>query len=254
MRRMPDPRKFFLPIVALAAAGFVTGVALAAPAASQSGAPDQTYFEEPFVPVTGVGETILIVVGGAFASLPEAEAAEAVAQQAFGHLQGFYIDDSANYDVIGVYEQTSADQRVVPCADWKQETKMECPPGFSEVKAYQEVRLRHVAREDARPFLAANDQARCGTPALRPCVRANLNRLLSNTVALKPGRFLLLSAFRTKQGAAEGVEFARIGVDQVSVLRVLKTGGGYVGLGQEANPDGSGPLSGPLPDPAKYQE
>ena len=254
MRRIPHPLKLLLPIVALAAAGFATGIALAAPAASQSGAPEQTYFEEPFVPVTGVGETILIVVGGDFASLAQAEAAEAAAQQTFGHLQGFYIDESANYDVVGVYEQTSVDLRVVPCADWKHETKMECPPGISKVKAYQDVRLRHVAWADARPFLSAKDEANCGTPGLRPCVRAKLNQLLTNTLALKPGRFLLLNAFRTKQGAAEGVEFARTGVDQVSVLQVLKTGGGYIGLGQEGSPDGSGPLSGPLPDPAKYQE
>jgi hypothetical protein len=187
-------------------------------------------------------------------SLAEAQAAATAAQQTFGHLQGFYIDEAANYQLVGVYEQTSANQRVVPCADWERETKMECPPGLSEVRAYEPVKLRHVPRANARSFLSAKDEASCGSPGFRPCARHRLHQLLTDDLALKPDRFLLLNAYRTKKGAAEGVEFARMAVDDVSVLRVRKIGGGYVGLGQEAHPNGSGPLDGPLPDAAKYQE
>jgi hypothetical protein len=66
---------------------------------------------------------------------------------------------------------------------------------------------------------------------------------------------LLLSAFRTKAGAAAFMELARsAGATELVALRVIKLGGPYVGLGQEAHPDGSGPLLGPLPDPGAYQD
>lgn len=254
MRRTPRLLRVFLPIIALALAGSTTGIVFATPAASPAGEPADLFSEEPFVQVTGVGETILIVVGGDFGSLAEAEAARATAQLTFGHLQGFYIDEADNYQVVGVYEQTSADQRVVPCADWKRQTRMECPPGISHVKAYQDVALRHIALAGARSFLSANDQSGCGSPGSGPCARANLARLLTPALTLRPGRFLLLNAYRTKQGAADGVDFARTAVPRVSVLRVRKIGGGYVGLGQEGHPDGTGPLNGPLADPATHQE
>lgn len=251
---MRRPPKFFVPMVALMAAGFATGIVLAAPASSPRGAADASSIEESFVPVDGVGETMLIVVGGDFPSRVEAQAAADAAQQTFGHLQGFYIDEAANYEVIGVYEQTSVDQRVVPCAAWESETKLECPAGLSEVRAYQPVKLRHVSRANIPSFLSAKDAANCGLPGFRPCARHRLDQLLTDDLALRPGRFLLLNAYRTKRGAAEGVEFARMAVEDVSVLRVRKTGGGYVGLGQEAHPNGSGPLDRALPDAAKYQE
>jgi hypothetical protein len=251
---MPHPRKLFVPMMALVAAGFATGIVLAAPAPSLPAATDASLIEESFVPVAGVGETMIIVVGGDFPSLAEAQAAAEAAQETFGHLQGFYVDEAANYEVVGVYEQTSANQRVVPCAVWQRETKMECPPGLSEVRAFQPVKLRHVSRVNARSFLSGKDEASCGSPGNRPCARTRLGQLLTADLALKPDRFLLLNAYRTKRGAAEGVEFSRMAAENVSVLRVRKTGGGYVGLGQEAHPNGSGPLDRPLPDAAKYQE
>jgi hypothetical protein len=72
---------------------------------------------------------------------------------------------------------------------------------------------------------------------------------------LAPGTWILLSAFRTLRGAQEFVELARAatGSSDFLVLRVKKLGGPYVGLGQEAHPDGSGPLRGPLPNQETYQ-
>ncbi len=58
--------------------------------------------------------------------------------------------------------------------------------------------------------------------------------------------------WRISSGA---VELARsAGATELVALRVIKLGGPYVGLGQEAHPDGSGPLLGPLPDPGAYQD
>ena len=66
----------------------------------------------------------------------------------------------------------------------------------------------------------------------------------------EPGDFALVSAFRTQEGADAFVEFAQIQGNPAFVLpeRVRSLGGVYVGLGQEENPDGSGPLLGPVPE------
>jgi hypothetical protein len=63
-----------------------------------------------------------------------------------------------------------------------------------------------------------------------------------------PGDFALVSAFRTQEGAASFVELAHLYGYPATILpqRVRSLGGAYAGLGQEANPDGSGPLTGPI--------
>jgi hypothetical protein len=63
-----------------------------------------------------------------------------------------------------------------------------------------------------------------------------------------PGDFALVSAFRTQAGAESFVEVARGYGHPATILpeRVRSLGGVYAGLGQEANPDGSGPLTGPI--------
>jgi hypothetical protein len=62
------------------------------------------------------------------------------------------------------------------------------------------------------------------------------------------GDFALVSAFRTQEGADAFVELAHT-FDAPAVVypdRVVSLGGLYAGLGQEASPDGSGPLLGPV--------
>jgi hypothetical protein len=62
-----------------------------------------------------------------------------------------------------------------------------------------------------------------------------------------PGDFALVSAFRTEAGAREFADMAAAFGHPATILpeRVRSLGGLYAGLGQEANPDGSGPLLGP---------
>jgi hypothetical protein len=62
-----------------------------------------------------------------------------------------------------------------------------------------------------------------------------------------PGDFALVSAFRTDQGAQEFAAFAQSLGYPGTILstRVRSLGGQYAGLGQEANPSGLGPLTGP---------
>jgi hypothetical protein len=63
------------------------------------------------------------------------------------------------------------------------------------------------------------------------------------------GDFALVSAFRTQEGADAFRELAStFGYPAIEYPdRVVSLGGVYAGLGQEASPDGSGPLLGPVP-------
>ncbi len=63
------------------------------------------------------------------------------------------------------------------------------------------------------------------------------------------GDFALVSVFRTDEGAEEFASLASSLGYPATILpdRVQSLGGPYAGLGQEANPDGSGPLTVPIP-------
>jgi len=62
--------------------------------------------------------------------------------------------------------------------------------------------------------------------------------------------YALVSVFRTEEGAQEFVDMAAtFGVPATLIPeRVESFGGTYAGLGQEENLDGTGPLSGPIPE------
>ena len=64
----------------------------------------------------------------------------------------------------------------------------------------------------------------------------------------EPGEFALVSAFRTEEGAQEFAGLAATLGIEATILpeRVRSLGGLYAGLGQEASPDGTGPLLGPV--------
>jgi hypothetical protein len=64
----------------------------------------------------------------------------------------------------------------------------------------------------------------------------------------EPGDFALVSVFRTDEGATDFMELAAEFGYSATILpeRVRSLGGLYAGLGQEENPDGSGPLAAPV--------
>jgi hypothetical protein len=66
----------------------------------------------------------------------------------------------------------------------------------------------------------------------------------------QPGDFTLVSAFRTDEGAREFADLVGSFGYPATILseRVRSLGGEYAGLGQEAAPDGSGPLLRPIPE------
>jgi len=78
---------------------------------------------------------------------------------------------------------------------------------------------------------------------------------LAEQVGLSDG-FALVSVFRTNQGAREFVELARINGLPATLLsqRVHSFGGVFAGLGQERNPQGTGPLIGPVPESLPEEE
>ena len=65
--------------------------------------------------------------------------------------------------------------------------------------------------------------------------------------------WLVLTGFRTRAGAESLMPRVNAAELEVEAWQVLKRGGEYIGLGQEAHPDGSGPLEGPLPDQQRFQ-
>lgn len=64
---------------------------------------------------------------------------------------------------------------------------------------------------------------------------------------LTPGAWVLVSAFRTVAGADAFQPLAEAAGATVTRRIMRYTGSEYIGLGQEAHPDGTGPLNGPLP-------
>lgn len=182
----------------------------------------------------------------------ETEAREAAELFSFGDMQGLYVDASANYDVLGVYDQTSPDYELANCQATLQQVAGCNGPS---ARVALPVSLAYLPLERARGYLQAEGSETCGQLGQAPCMAARLGRLLSEPDhQFRSGTYLVLTAFRTKKGAEEFVELARNRGYEVAVVRAQKLGGPYVGLGQEANPDGtSGPLVDPLPNQDEFQ-
>jgi hypothetical protein len=158
-------------LAAALAAGAATGIVVAGAEEEQTPTAPQAA-TDPTVPREaedrGVGEYLVLVVGGSFDSRDEAEAANATLS--FGDVQGYYV--------------------------------------------------------------------------------ANRNQFHGIEEFLGPtgGGWLLVSAFRTEEGAREFADLAEVvGAPALVTGRVYNEGQVYVGLGQESAPDGSGPQRGPIP-------
>ena len=157
--------RLVLGIVAATVAGAVTGTVVARGQERARTEPEALSDPAASQPMDmGVGEDVLLVVGGTFETRVEAE--EANAGISFGDVQGFYVAKTSQFD--GLRAQLGASAR----------------------------------------------------------------------------DFVLVSAFRTEAGAREFLELASaVGAPAMLTSPVRNAGGEYVGLGQEANPDGSGPLT-----------
>jgi hypothetical protein len=71
---------------------------------------------------------------------------------------------------------------------------------------------------------------------------------LEETLGDEEAKYVLVSAFRTARGARDFLELVQTaGYPALVTPRLQNLGWEYVGLGQEAAPDGSGPVTGPIP-------
>lgn len=209
---------------------------------------------------TGLGESIVLVVAGRASSPADALADAAALNSRFGELQGFYVDASDNYNVGGALVQITPDAVEVECP--KPGTVFEavvesvtidldCPLDASAVQVLRPVGLQYVSKADYASFAFPSPCGELGQP---PCQQDRYRALLGDDLSFAAGSWLLVTAFRTKQGAQEFMEFARsAGVSDLVTVQARKLGGGDVGLGQEPHPDGSGPLLDPLEDQESYQ-
>lgn len=100
------------------------------------------------------------------------------------------------------------------------------------------------------------DDARNYRPRARYAIEEDSLRYLG-----PPGPFvewpsdgwIAVTAFRTRAGAQALMPRIRVAELEVQAWQVVKLGGEYIGLGRELHPDGSGPLTAPLPDQERYQ-
>lgn len=194
----------------------------------------------------GLNESLVLVIADRVSSGEAAAKLESI-NAPFGELQGLYADASDHYTLSGVYIQQSPDVVSVTCDE-----DTDCPDGVTTVERLQPVTLRLVRLDQ---YNDSSFPASCGSAGLPPCQRDRYHAVLGELPAILPGHAFVMSAFRTKLGAEQFVEFARsLGAVGLVTVQARKRGGGYVGLGQEPHPDGSGPLYGPLVGQEAYQQ
>ncbi|MGH2759792.1 MAG: hypothetical protein ACRDKJ_09530 [Actinomycetota bacterium] len=205
--------------------------------------------ESPAV-LAAVDETLILVVAGRAPTLTEAQSRLEDVNSRFGELQGFYLDEGRHYDVTGLMRQVSPETVAVACPTSDDgHSALDCPDGVETVAELQHTSLELVETA-AFPSVSLPS---CEDVALALCRESYLAALTSD-LGFEPSDWLLLTAFRTKQGAEEFLDLTNaLGVGGLVVLQATKLGGGEVGLGQEPHPDGSGPLLGPLDDQTAYQ-
>jgi hypothetical protein len=195
----------------------------------------------------GIGETLLLVVGGVVAPSEALARLEAINGR-YGEFQGLYADSTNAYEAIGALLQTSPDLVATPCL-LAGLLDGDCVLG-DVIKTVapvttQLVDIAALGRTETKALCALSGDA-CGLPQLQ--------RLLGGDLELDPDATILATGFRTKRGAQDFIESSRAaGITGLVILQVRKLAGGDIGLGQEPAPDGSGPLTGPLADQESYQ-
>lgn len=202
-------------------------------------------------PVVGpVNETLILVIAGRAPSLAEAQSRLEEVNTHFGKLQGFYLDEARHYDVTGLLVETSPETVSVPCAPAEDgHSTIDCPEDADSVAELQHATLELVDKGQLSTAVLPS----CEDVGLALCRESYLTTL-TDDVVFSATDWLLVTAFRTKQGAEEFLDLSRaVGLGGLVAVQAVKLGGGDVGLGQEPHPDGSGPLLGPLDDQAAYQ-
>ena len=209
--------------------------------------PPRREVHQTVTPAAGTGEHLVLVVADIVSSA-HVSSRLAELNASFGDLQGFYADASDAYAITGALVRSSADEVRLRCAD---HPEYDCPRAARDVAVQRAVKHRYVARTAFREHAFPPD---CGRTARPPCERRRFVDLFGSDLRMPAGRTVIATAFRTRDGAAQFVAFARtLGIRGLVAIQAHKSGGDDVGLGQETHPGGNGPLTHELPDQAERQ-
>lgn len=207
----------------------------------------------------GLSESLIVVVAGNYDDGSTAAAAEN--EIGLGDVQGFYLDIGKNYQVLGAYLSDAPTLEDVRCGSKRAEAlQLFCSTEGSDLHdgdvatLHLPTQLRYFpAQLSSVEAIRGRSETCSGSRYEIPCPHP-LVVDVSGSWQLDPDATYRLTAFRTRAGAEAFVDLVRdVGNINVSILRVKKLAGPYIGLGQEGAPDGSGPLLGPLPGQASYQ-
>lgn len=221
----------------------------------------------------GQGESLVLVVGGLYPTRAEAEVAVARSNQ--GELQGYYLANTDDFRVTAAYADVRPAREDISCTASGTATAVRTLPELGAVTLKQmEARCRELQTAgqgdtltivlDTRLERVAVDRdaggaARLASPS--SCVTGSrclgaAPVALGQAASLPAGQWMAVSGFRTRVGAEQFVTWMRDAQASppAMVLQVLRQDGTTnIGLGQEANPDGTGPAVGPLPQQEALQ-
>lgn len=221
----------------------------------------------------GFEESLILVVGGLYDSEQEASAAVAASNQ--GETAGYYLAATDDFRLQAGYASSAPSSSSIPCDPVNMPGVAAQLPELAQVSAAQlqeqcKVAIKagagptlNVARDSRLEWLPVSTKPHGGRSMANPkaceagsaCL-GGVPRLLGSSVELPQGKWMAVSAFRTKRGAEEFMTWMRqaSGHEPAMVVQVLRvTGTSTIGLGQEAHPDGQGPLNAELPDQARWQ-
>lgn len=202
----------------------------------------------------GSNEVLILVIADSIDATKEAAESASVVSDGLAGLQGFYVDNVENYEIQGIYELSSPLYGELVCTP-----KIGCGEG-SDVHQGEKFRAR-LPQQLRRVPMNRNGEARLSSLACGPgeeevpCPSNLLMGVVANEDWPSDG-WIKVSAFRTKSGAEQFVDLAlATGVEreQLTVVQARKSGGGYIGLGQESDPRGGGPLLDSLPNQELHQ-
>lgn len=246
--------RFFALVLAavLATAAYVSSAEALRPTTPTNGDRQEGFADEA-ANHSGRGESLILVVGGVYETRTEAEAAAALSQT---EVQGFYVASAGDFQLLDTYAQISADRTELDCSA---SDFMERARKMPELAQISERQLRwHCGDQGGRLSVVrdvqlSREEGSCQEDS--PC-RAAARAGLGSSMTWPDGdEWIVASAFRTLPGSQEHMTYLR-DVAQVPAfaVRVLRERGETdLGLGQEAHPDGSGPLVGPLPNQTMHQ-
>jgi len=245
--------------VLVAAGGLIVGLAILPSidnSASGDRSPeDQQQLIDKGAIEKGTGETLIIVIaGGVYETAEAAQVAES--EQPLGEFQGFYIDQTANFRVLGSYLPSQPLFTDLVCTP-----EIGCGGEGSGLAlgerftTLQPQELRRLPTGAAAGRELEGRRAECSAEGLA-CPSVLLGAVAPSNDWEQDG-WIRLSAFRTRKGAEQFYDLVvRNDIDRsdLTVLQVINQGDTYVGLGQEQRPDGKGTLDGPLKNQALYQK